>query len=133
MRRSKVSLWKQINQKPYLFKIVLLCWGLLIFKHCHGGWFIELQKTHFLFVFSRDSSFFKQKIHIYQVLIYLNVPGIPIRKPLQNSQINKKQLDMWILRVICASLLTGRHLWINKKYENSQHSTIKIMIIWRRT
>ena len=29
--------------------------------------------------------FFKQKIYIHQVLIYLDVPGIPVKEPLQNS------------------------------------------------
>ena len=31
--------------------------------------------------------FFEQKTYIHQVLIYLNVPGISVRKPLQNRQI----------------------------------------------
>ena len=35
--------------------------------------------------------FLKQKAYSYQVLIYLNVPGIPLRKPLQNKQIVEEQ------------------------------------------
>ena len=77
--------------------------------------------------------FFKQKVYRQQVLIYLNVPGIPVKKPLQNSQIVGEQLDVWILGVICASFLTGRHLLINKKDKNSRYTNIKIMIIWRKT
>ena len=38
--------------------------------------------------------FFKQKTCSHQVLMYLNVPGIPVRKPLQNRQIVEEQLDM---------------------------------------
>ena len=37
------------------------------------------------------------KIQIMQpdyILIYLNVPGIPVRKPLQNRQIVEEQLDV---------------------------------------
>ena len=30
---------------------------------------------------------FEQKIYSHQVLIYRNVPGIPVRKPLQNRQL----------------------------------------------
>ena len=75
--------------------------------------------------------FFEQKIYSHQVLIYLNVPGIPVRKPLQNRQIVEEQLDVWVLGVICASLLTGRHLLMNKKDKNSRYTSIKIMIIWR--
>ena len=37
--------------------------------------------------------FFEQKIYIHQVLIYLIVAGIPVRKPLQNKQIVEEQLD----------------------------------------
>ena len=77
--------------------------------------------------------FFKQNVYSHQVLIYLNVAGIPVRKPLENSQIVEEQLDVWILGVICASLLTGRHLLINKKDKNSRYTNIKIMIIWRKT
>ena len=130
---ARCLLWKQINHKPDLFKIALLCWVIPIFKHCYGGWFIEFPKTIFLFLFSHDSSFFKQKVHSYQVLTYLNVPAIQVRKPFQNSQIVEEQLDVWILGVICARLLTGRHLLINKKYENSQYTNIKVMIIWRKS
>ena len=57
---------------------------------------------------------FKQKIYSHQVLIYLNVPGIPVKKPLQNSKIVEEQLNMGILGVICANFLTGR-TFINKQ------------------
>ena len=36
----------------------------------------------------------KQKIYSRQVLTYLNVPGIPVRKRLQNRQITEEQLDV---------------------------------------
>ena len=34
---------------------------------------------------------FKQKNYGHQVLIHLNVPGIPVKKPLQNSKIVEEQ------------------------------------------
>ena len=40
--------------------------------------------------------FSKQNVYSHQVLIYLNAPGIPVRKPLQNRQIVEEQLDVWI-------------------------------------
>ena len=73
--------------------------------------------------------FFEQKIYSHQELIYLNVPGNPVRKPLQNRQIVEEQLDVWVLGVICASLFTGWHLLMNKKDKNSRYTNIKIMII----
>ena len=39
------------------------------------------------FFYIYNLHFFEQKIYSHQVLIYLNVPGIPVRKPLQNRQI----------------------------------------------
>ena len=89
--------------------------------------FVEKGTTFFFSIYDLD--FFEQKIYSHQVLIYLNVPGIPVRKPLQNRQIVEEQLDVWILGVICASLLTGRHLLMNKKDKNSRYTNIKIMII----
>ena len=41
----------------------------------------------FFFFYIYNLHFFKQKTYSHQVLIYLNVPGIPVRKPLQNRQI----------------------------------------------
>ena len=75
------------------------------------------------------SFFFKQKLYNRDVLIHLNVPGIPVRNTLQNSHIVEEQLDVSVTGVICASLLTGRHLLMNKKEKNSQYINIKIMII----
>ena len=72
-------------------------------------------------------------IYNLQVLIYLNVPEIQVKNPLQDSQIVGEQLDVWILGVICASFLTGRHLLINKKDKNSRYINLNIMIIWRKT
>ena len=86
--------------------------------------------TFFFYIYNLH--FFKQKVYSHQVLIYLNVPGIPVRKPLQNRQIVEKQLDVWILGVMCASFLTGRHLSMNKKDKNGQYTNIKIMIIERK-
>ena len=77
--------------------------------------------------------FFKKKILSQHVVIYLNVPGIPVKKPLQNSKIVEEQLDVWILGVIYISFLTVRHLLKNKKDKNSWYINIKIMIIWRKT
>ena len=87
----------------------------------------------YFFFYIYNLHFFKQKVYSHQVLIYLNVPGIPVRKPLQNRQIVEEQLDVWVLGVICASFLTGRHLLMNKKDKNSRYTKIKIMIIWRKT
>ena len=51
---------------------------------------------YFIFFYIYNLHFFKQKTYSHQVLIYLNVPGIPVRKPLQNRQIVKEQLDVWV-------------------------------------
>ena len=80
------------------------------------------------FFYIYNLHFFEQNIYSHQALIYLNVPGIPVRKPLQNRQIVEEQLDV-SLGVICASFLTGRHLLMNKKDKNSRYINIKIMII----
>ena len=40
------------------------------------------------FLYIYNLHVFKQKIHSHQVLIYLNVPGILVEKPLQNSKID---------------------------------------------
>ena len=37
------------------------------------------------FFYIYNLHFFKQKVYSHQLLIYLNVPGIPFKKPLQNS------------------------------------------------
>ena len=94
---------------------------------------VPFTKLTFFFFFSiyiYNLHFFKQKIYSHQVLIYLNVPGIPVRKPLQNRQIVSWRTTGCVsLGVICASLLTGRHLLMNKKDKNSRYTNIKIMII----
>ena len=54
--------------------------------------FVEKGTTFFFSIYDLD--FFEQKIYSHQVLIYLNVPGIPVRKPLQNRQIVEEQLDV---------------------------------------
>ena len=87
----------------------------------------------FFLLYIYNLHFLKQKVYSHQVLIYLNVPGIPLRKPLQNKQIVEEQWDVWVLGVICASFLTGRHLLMNKKDRNSRYTNMKIMIIWRKT
>ena len=38
----------------------------------------------FIYIYIYNLSFFKQKVYNHQVLIYLNTPEIPVRKPLQN-------------------------------------------------
>ena len=48
----------------------------------------------FFSIYIYNLHFFEQKIYSHQVLIYLNVPGIPVRKPLQNRQIVEEQLDV---------------------------------------
>ena len=68
-------------------------------------------------------------IFFYIYNLHFFEPGIPVRKPLQNRQIVEEQLDVRILGVICASLLTGRHLLMNKKDKNSRFTNIEIMII----
>ena len=42
---------------------------------------------------------FKQKCYSHKVLVYLNVPEIPVKKPLQNRQIVEEQLDVSILLI----------------------------------
>ena len=50
----------------------------------------------FFFFYIYILRLFKQKVYSHQVFIYLNVPGIPVKKPLQNNQIVGEQLNVWI-------------------------------------
>ena len=43
-------------------------------------------KPAIFFLYIYNLHFFKQKVYSHQVLIYLIVPGISVRKPLQNRQ-----------------------------------------------
>ena len=77
------------------------------------------------FFYIHNLHFSKQKVYSHQVLIYLNVPEIPVRKPLQNRQIVSWRTTGCVsLGVICASLLTGRHLLMNKKDKKSRYTNI---------
>ena len=101
-------------------------------KTIYKYWLIKVklfQGFFFFFFYIYNLQFLKQNVHSHQVLIYLNGPGIPVRKPLQNREIVEEQLDVWVLGVTCASLITGRHLLMNKKDKNSRYTTIKITII----
>ena len=80
----------------------------------------------FFYIYIYNLQFFEQKIYSHQVLIYLDVPGIPVRKPLQNRQIGSWRTTGCVsLVVICASLLSGRHLLMNKKDKDSRYTNIK--------
>ena len=84
----------------------------------------------FFFFYIYNLRFFEQKTYSHQELIYLNVPGISVRKPLKNRQIVSQRTTGCVsVGVVCASLLTGRHLLMNKKNKNSRYTNIKIMII----
>ena len=102
-------------------------------KTIYKYWLIKVKLFQgfffFFFFYIYNLQFLKQNVHSHQVLIYLNGPGIPVRKPLQNREIVEEQLDVWVLGVTCASLITGRHLLMNKKDKNSRYTTIKITII----
>ena len=76
---------------------------------------MKKEESIWFFFYTCNLQFSKQKDYSHQVLTYLHVPGIPVRNPLQNTQTIEKQLDVGILGVICATLLTERHLSINKK------------------
>ena len=94
----------------------------------------HIQNPGIFFSIYTISNFSNKKFTVtYISLMYLNAPGIPVRKLLQNRQIVEEQLDVWVLGVICASLLTGRHLLMNKKDKNNRYTNIKIIIIWRKT
>ena len=60
-------------------------------KENFSRFFVQINNLHF----------FQLKIYSHQLLAYLNVPGIPVRKPLQNRQIVEEQLDVFVLGVIC--------------------------------
>ena len=60
------------------------------------------------FFYTYNLHFFEQKTYSHQLLIYLNVPGIPVRMPLQNIHIVSRRATGCVsLGVICATLLTG--------------------------
>ena len=52
----------------------------------------HIYNNFFLYIYNLQ--LFERKIYSHQVLVYLNVPGIPVRKPLQNRQIVEEQLDV---------------------------------------
>ena len=61
-------------------------------KLAHANELVKLLITSqiansFFFFYIYNLHFFEQKTYSHQVLIYLNVPGISVRKPLQNRQI----------------------------------------------
>ena len=122
--------------------------SVLYFSRSHDphNWFASLslvapdgqskmvaQKYEILFFFvflCIPFTLFRTKNYSHQVLIYLEVPGISVRKSLQNRQIgNWRTTGCLSLGVICASLLTWRHLLMNKKDKNSRYTNMKIMII----
>ena len=55
---------------------------------------LKKNKSNFFFIYIYNLHFLKQKVYSHQVLIYLNVPGIPLRKSLQNKQIVVEQWDV---------------------------------------
>ena len=54
-----------------------------LLKYYQVSFFLRVQLT-----------LFKEKVYNHQVLIYLNAPGIPVKKPFQNGHIVEEQLDM---------------------------------------
>ena len=50
-----------------------------------------------------------------------HIPEIPVKKPLQSSKVVEERLDLWILGVIYASFLIGRHLLTNIKDKNNRY------------
>ena len=97
----------------WFYLMLVSCWNCLIIQDhlvITGILWEENKKSKNLFFYIYNLHFFKQKVDSHLVLIYLNVSGIPVKKPLHNSQIVEEQLDVWILGVISASFLTGRHL-----------------------
>ena len=102
-----------------------------LFKKCVNSSLFCYNRCCSLFFFLYiQFTLFEQKIYSHQVVIYQNVPGIPVRKPLQNRQIDSWRTTGCVsLGVICANLLTRRHLLMNKKGKNSRYTNIKIMII----
>ena len=65
---------------------------------------------------------FSNKTFTVTRYLCLNVSGIHVKKPLQNSWRTTGFLN---LGVIYASFLTGRNLLINKKDKNSRYTNIK--------
>ena len=57
-----------------------------LFKFSQHENFSGVTVNMFFFFYIYNLHFFKQKIYSDQVLMYLNVP--PVRKPLQNTQID---------------------------------------------
>ena len=97
----------------WFYLMLVSCWNWLIIQDhlvITGILWEENKKSKKFFFYIYNLHFFKQKVYSHLVLIYLNVSGIPVKKPLHNSQIVEEQLDVWILGVISASFLTGRHL-----------------------
>ena len=66
----------------------LICIGWCLFSQ------IKWIEEEGAFFYIYNLHVFKQKIYTHQVLIYLNVPGIPVKKPLQNSKIVEEQLNV---------------------------------------
>ena len=83
-----------------------------------GGHYCFYQHHRIFFLLHLQLTSFQTKICSQQVLIYLDVPGISVKEPLQNSW-------MYEVKVNCASFLTGRHLLLNKKDKNSRYTKYK--------
>ena len=87
-------------------------------ENIKGSFFFYIFNLHFL----------KQKVYSHQVLMYLNVPGIPVKNPLQSCQIIGENWmchfrgDLW-------QLFDWETLLINKNDKNSRHININMMII----
>ena len=130
--KSLVRICSELMCEPMTSILCLFCstlaaWILFLMAWIYSsGW----RFSSFFFFYIYNLHFFEQKIYSHQVLMYLNVPGIPVKKSLQNRQIDSWRTTGCVsLGVICASLLTGRHLLMNKKDKNSRYTNIKIMII----
>ena len=76
------------QSKEKIFEIVMLHFKMrqLTIIFCSIGSFGCWNNLKYIYIYNLH--FFEQNIYSHQVLIHLNVPGIPVRKPLQNEQID---------------------------------------------
>ena len=83
---------KKIQQK--LITIMIPITKIVIVMITIKTIIIVIKTVTMVFFYIYNLHFFKQNVYSHQVLIYLNVPETPIRRPLQNRQIVEEQLDV---------------------------------------
>ena len=88
---SLIPLSLELNSSGYGYKIGTEWITHLLYMDDLNLYAKNDSELFFLYI---QFTLFRTKSYSHQVLIYLSVPGIPVRGPLQNRQIVEEQLDV---------------------------------------